>query len=44
MAEQQIQRYESTDYRSASLARLCDVAKALGVTVVQQAVLNPSAV
>lgn len=36
-AEQQIQRYEATNYRSASLARLCDVARALGVTVAQRA-------
>jgi HTH-type transcriptional regulator/antitoxin HigA len=33
IAEQQIQRYESTGYRSASLARICDVTTALGVTV-----------
>ena len=32
-AEQQIQRYESTGYTSASLARLCDVVAALGVNV-----------
>lgn len=31
MKEQQIQRYEATDYRSASLARLNDVVDALGV-------------
>lgn len=43
MAEQQVQRYESTDYRSASLARLCDVANALGVTVSPHAELKPSA-
>ena len=35
VAEQQIQRYESTEYRSASLARICDVAAALGVDVVE---------
>ncbi len=39
MAEQQIQRYEATDYRSTSLARLCDIANALGVTVAQHALL-----
>jgi HTH-type transcriptional regulator/antitoxin HigA len=33
MAEQQIQRYEANDYRSTSLARLCDIANALGVTI-----------
>jgi len=33
IAEQQIQRYESTGYTSASLARLCDVVAALGVDV-----------
>ena len=37
VAEQQIQRYESTDYRSASLARICDVADALGVAVTEKA-------
>jgi HTH-type transcriptional regulator/antitoxin HigA len=40
VAEQQIQRYESTAYRSASLARLCDVAEALGVTVTERAELR----
>lgn len=44
MAEQQIQRYEANDYRSTSLARLCDIAGALGVTVAQHAELkSPSA-
>ncbi len=33
VAEQQIQRYEATGYASASLARLCDVAEALGTEV-----------
>lgn len=33
IAEQQIQRYESTGYTSASLARLCDVVAALGLDV-----------
>lgn len=33
IAEQQIQRYESSGYTSASLARLCDVVAALGVDV-----------
>ena len=40
VAEQQIQRYESTDYRSASLARICDVAEALGATVTEKAELR----
>ncbi|GAA0635739.1 hypothetical protein GCM10009547_44890 [Sporichthya brevicatena] len=40
VAEQQVQRYESTGYRSASLARICDVADALGVTVTERAVLG----
>lgn len=44
VAEQQVQRYESTGYRSASLARICDVADTLGITVTEQAVLGkPSA-
>jgi len=44
VAEQQVQRYESTGYRAASLARICDVAAALGVTVTERAVLrNPDA-
>lgn len=33
MKEQQIQRYEATDYASASLARVCEVARALGLTI-----------
>jgi HTH-type transcriptional regulator / antitoxin HigA len=40
VAEQQIQRYESTAYRSASLARLCDIAEALGVTITERAELQ----
>lgn len=44
VAEQQVQRYESTSYRSASLARLCDIAEALGVTFTQRAELHPPAV
>jgi HTH-type transcriptional regulator/antitoxin HigA len=42
IAEQQIQRYESTGYRSASLARICDVASALDITVSERAVLGGS--
>jgi HTH-type transcriptional regulator/antitoxin HigA len=40
VAEQQIQRYEATEYRSASLARICDVAAALGVEVTETAQLR----
>ncbi|MEO8496141.1 MAG: helix-turn-helix domain-containing protein [Planctomycetota bacterium] len=34
LKEQQIQRYEATDYCSASLTRLKEIAKALGVNIV----------
>ena len=40
VAEQQVQRYESTEYRSASLARICDVAAALGVDIAETARLR----
>jgi HTH-type transcriptional regulator / antitoxin HigA len=40
IAEQQVQRYESSDYRSASLARICDVATALDILVTERAVLR----
>lgn len=40
IAEQQVQRYEATEYRSASLARICDVAAALDVTVTERAELR----
>ena len=40
IAEQQVQRYESTGYRSASLARICDVAAALDILVTERAVLR----
>ena len=44
IAEQQVQRYEATGYRSASLARICDVAAALAITVHERVVLDgPSA-
>ncbi|MBN1312200.1 MAG: helix-turn-helix transcriptional regulator [Anaerolineae bacterium] len=33
LKEQQVQRYEATEYRSASLSRLTEVVKALGVKV-----------
>ncbi len=40
IAEQQVQRYEATGYRSASLARICDVAVALDVTITERASLR----
>lgn len=40
IAEQQVQRYEATGYRSASLARICDVAAALAITVNERVILN----
>lgn len=43
VAEQQVQRYEATAYRSASLARLCDIASALDVTITPHAALNSTA-
>ena len=33
LKEQQVQRYEATDYQSASLSRLVEVGEALGLTV-----------
>lgn len=44
VAEQQVQRYESTEYRSASLARICDIAMTLDLDVIETAHLrDPSA-
>lgn len=43
VAEQQVQRYESTSYRTASLARLCDIAEVLDVTITQRALLGNDA-
>ena len=43
LKEQQIQRYEATDYRQASFARLLQVAKALGLRLSEDLVL-PTAV
>ena len=40
VAEQQVQRYEATGYASASLARLADVADALGVTITETVTLG----
>ena len=31
MKEQQVQRYEATNYQSASLSRLCEIAQILGI-------------
>jgi transcriptional regulator with XRE-family HTH domain/Zn-dependent peptidase ImmA (M78 family) len=43
MKEQQIQRYEETNYAGASLARLIEVANALNVSVRHEAVLGANA-
>lgn len=43
VAEQQVQRYESTAYRSASLARLCDIADVLGISFTERAELRDTA-
>lgn len=40
IAEQQVQRYESSGYRSASLARMCDVAAALDITITERVSLR----
>ncbi len=40
VAEQQMQRYEATGYRSASLARISDVADALNLTITEAAQLR----
>ncbi len=40
VAEQQVQRYEATDYRSASLARICDIAAALDVMITERLTLR----
>ena len=42
LKEQQIQRYEATDYAAASLARVSEIAKALGIQV-KEDVLLPGA-
>ena len=42
VAEQQIQRYEASRYAAASLARLCDIADALHVTVEETLTLQAS--
>ena len=43
MAVQQIQRYEATGYASASLARLADIATALGVEITETGQMRRSA-
>lgn len=40
VAEQQVQRYEATEYRSASLARICDIAATLGIDIAETAQLR----
>jgi len=40
IAEQQVQRYEATGYRSASLARIGDVDNALSLTITEEAHLQ----
>ena len=42
LKEQQIQRYEATEYASASLARVADVVRALRLTVREEIVLPPA--
>lgn len=42
LKEQQIQRYEATEYASADLARVNEVARALGVRVREDVFLNTS--
>lgn len=36
LKEQQVQKYEATEYTSASMARVRDVIQALGVTVTEE--------
>ncbi len=42
VAEQQVQRYEATEYRSASLARICDIAATLGIDIAETGQLRDS--
>ena len=37
LKEQQLQRYEATDYASSSLTRVCEVARSLGLKVKAEA-------
>ncbi len=41
LKEQQIQRYEATNYASASLSRVCEVAHMLGLNVKAEATVAP---
>lgn len=41
LKEQQVQRYEATDYASASLTRVSEVIRALGLKVREEIVLPP---
>jgi HTH-type transcriptional regulator/antitoxin HigA len=44
VAKQQIQRYEATEYRSASPPRICDIAAALEIDIAEIGQLrDPSA-
>jgi hypothetical protein len=43
MAVQQIQRYEATNYASASLARLSDIATALNMEINETLLIRRSA-
>ncbi|MFN0055014.1 MAG: helix-turn-helix domain-containing protein [Planctomycetales bacterium] len=43
LKEQQIQRYEATDFQSASLSRLQEIVRALGIEVREQIFLPSSA-
>jgi len=40
LKEQQVQKYEATEYTSASMARMRDVIQALGVTVMEEVALT----
>jgi transcriptional regulator with XRE-family HTH domain len=40
LKEQQIQRYEETDYASASLARINEVIRALDIEVKEEVILS----
>lgn len=42
LKEQQIQKYESTEYGSASLSRIREVAEALGVKLSDESIIRPS--
>ena len=44
LKEQQIQKYESTEYASASLSRVTEVAEALGVKLADDYIVRPSGI